>query len=271
MEAFYETERDTSEFYISKATNTRCLAHFHNSLELIYLKSGTFHIILDGKNYYPNTDDIVFIPSFTTHIIPDSNSISITVAIPKELLHLYSHFTQKNSPPFILDNKAFNNQHLKKYFDQLLEEQTSTNPLLLYGRAYSLLGKIIMHYPLKEYPQSPNKLFSIQIIEYLNENFKEKITLDSIAEHFHYSRFYFSKILKKTINCSLSNYLNTLRTRYIANKLEHFSPNEETNFSDFVLSCGFDSLSTFYRYFKMLYNASPHDYLINIKINPKDT
>ena len=78
-----------------------------------------------------------------------------------------------------------------------------------------------------------------KIIEYIDTNYDEEITLTSLSEYFGYSKYYFSAFFNKNFGCNLNSYLNNVRINKIEN--EHGSKTEN------ILNCGFKTLSTYYR------------------------
>ena len=250
---FYEKERDLPGLYIEEATNTHCLQHFHNSLEMLYMLEGTFHITIDGKTYYPKKHELIYIPPLSSHIISDADSVSITLTIPQELLSMYMQIINKKTFSVILNDTEYNERFILPLFRKLIKEHTEPNPLAVYSTVYSLLAEIYNRYPLVENIREKDALLVFEIINYLNQNFKQEITLEMLAKKFHYSKFYFSKLFDKYFNCTLKYYLNTLRVNYVAENLN----SGNMPLADLIYEAGFNSSSTFYRHFKLIFNTSP--------------
>ena len=250
---FYEKERDILGLYIEEAENTHCLQHFHNSLEMLYMLRGTFRITIDGKTYYPKEHELIYIPPLSSHVISDADSRSITLTIPQHLLSMYSQIVHKKSFATILSDVEYNERVILPLFRKLLSNHTTPNPFDPYSVIYSLFAEIYNRYPLLDVNTEKDAQLVCDIIGYLNENFKQEITLESLAKKFHYSKFYFSKLFDKYFHCTLKYYLNTLRVNYVAENLS----TSHLPLATLIYEAGFTSSSTFYRHFKLIYNSSP--------------
>lgn len=99
-----------------------------------------------------------------------------------------------------------------------------------------------------------------KIITYIGQNFREDITLESLAREFSVSRFYISRTFSEKIKISLPNYLALIRAEYAAELIR------TTNDSITSICCnsGFSSQSTFNRAFKRIYCMTPREYKENI-------
>lgn len=58
-----------------------------------------------------------------------------------------------------------------------------------------------------------------KVKEYLDANFKEKITLDDLASRFYISKYYLLKLFKERYGVTVNAYLNQLRVTYIKKQL----------------------------------------------------
>ena len=93
-------------------------------------------------------------------------------------------------------------------------------------------------------------------LNYLEENFAENITADTMAAVSNYSVSHFSKLFKQMTGESLTQYLKNYRLEIAANRLRH----EPTKVSEIALSCGFSNLSYFSRAFYQKFHMTPSEY-----------
>ena len=99
-----------------------------------------------------------------------------------------------------------------------------------------------------------------KIVKYIEENFTENITRETLSEQFNVSKFYISKIFTEKFNINLRNYLGLIRAEYAASLIR--TSNE--TFTTISRLSGFESLRTFNRIFKTVYGMTPHEYKNNI-------
>lgn len=94
------------------------------------------------------------------------------------------------------------------------------------------------------------------VLEYIQENFKEQLTLNEIAETFHYNPTYLSMLLKKELGKNFISYLNELKITYACELLG------KTNLSinDIANMCGFSNYFYFAKIFKKIRGITPSQY-----------
>ena len=149
-----------------------------------------------------------------------------------------------------LDNHEVNRK-IKELFEDsrpIIEQANKqTQPdLLLQGYALTILGLIHQHYPSVfnesyTHNQRYNKII-IEVIKYIEAHYKEKLTLEDIATHFGYSKWYFSRFFNKFFGCSLPVYINSIRCSKIEQKKK-----STLNKTYTILDEGFSSLSAYYK------------------------
>ena len=98
------------------------------------------------------------------------------------------------------------------------------------------------------------------MIEYISLNFKQDISLDTLAEEFSVSKYYISHIFSNRIRINFRSYLALLRTEYAAGLIR--STND--SITNICLNAGFSSQRTFNRAFKQIYGVTPREYKNNI-------
>ena len=79
------------------------------------------------------------------------------------------------------------------------------------------------------------------ILIYINDNLKRKISIHTLEEKFFYNRYYIMKLFKKEIGLTITDYINSLKI-YSAIKYIETSNN---NMLNIALISGFNSLEYF--------------------------
>ena len=95
-----------------------------------------------------------------------------------------------------------------------------------------------------------------RILDYLNEYYSEDLTLDSVADKFHMSKTYISRILKKYTNQSflqllISRRMDIARKMIAEDKFKLYEIAEKVGYNDF---------SYFIQVFKKKYGVTPNEY-----------
>ncbi len=239
---FYEPKRDIErKVSLNEYKNVSAMLHFHKSIELIYVLEGTLTVTAGNNTTTINKHHIAFIPSYFSHSVKNlGETLSYTLIIPENYLQS-ALLTDLNY--FFLDDKEFNKQ-LLNIFEKIQSEQNNDG-LVLQGLIFELLGYIKNHYTQTSQDEKNNQI-TIQIIKYIQDNFTNEITLDSISKYFGYSKYYFSHKFNEIFGCNLKTYVNKIRFDNVMETDDCLSMTEK------ILSSGFNNISTFYKMKKNL-------------------
>lgn len=95
-----------------------------------------------------------------------------------------------------------------------------------------------------------------QVIQYVYQNFKEDIGLESLAQQFNYSPSYVSSAFKQMIGENFNSFLERIRIAHAVNLLLA----TDMKITDIAYEAGFKSYSTFVRVFQEHMKMSPTAY-----------
>ena len=101
-----------------------------------------------------------------------------------------------------------------------------------------------------------NNDFLPQVIDYINENYSHKITLQSLSEYVGYSPNYFHSIFSTIMGITPQNYITTIRISKAKYKLSTSSK----SIVDIACECGFSSQSHISAAFKKYTTMTPNEY-----------
>ena len=95
-----------------------------------------------------------------------------------------------------------------------------------------------------------------KIMEYVCENYTQKLSLQTIADAVGLSPQYLSKYFKNATNMGLLQYINLIRLEH-ANK---YLVNSHVTITDAALSSGFSNVKTYVQTCKQVYGMTPSAY-----------
>lgn len=98
------------------------------------------------------------------------------------------------------------------------------------------------------------------IIDYINRHYAEEITLNTLAERFHFSKYYISHLFKDFVGISPGDYL-IARKLYVANNLIRGG----ASVKEASLLVGFNNYSNFFRLYKKYFNITPQQFKEQLK------
>lgn len=100
-----------------------------------------------------------------------------------------------------------------------------------------------------------NKEYILHCIEYIKNNFSEKITLEEMALRSAMSKSSFCKLFCELTGTTFNKYINICRVRSAAEYIK-----KGYKITAIYGLCGYDDFTTFYRNFKKIMGVSPKEY-----------
>ena len=255
--------------------------HCHDFIEIVIILKGKGHFIINDEKVLVSEGNVLILNPGTYHrSIPDS---------PHTLTECYLAFTDvdfvnapRNFFPFFHGQKMLGKlpERVKKEIFQLCcsidRESQSRNP----GRYFMLKAYLIQviclllrfdrqeeiadQHCLAGYEfKSPNKKYVVQqIMKYMENHYKEKISLDQIAENMYLSPFYISKLFKSETGDTPINYLISLRMEKAKELLDQ---NSTLSIQEAAAAVGYEDAYHFSKLFKKYYGLSPLYYKARIE------
>ena len=242
--------------FMTKYKDTIFLVNKHIDTEFLFMVSGELKIHLDNDTFIAKEGDIVAInPNVLHNIIPLSPSVTYhCLIIDREFIA--SHHLPTDE---VHIKEVINDKFVFKKSDairSLLESDDTYKAPKIHSLILDMMICVMENFGRKK-QINPKERMTVHAVEkgigYINNHFKEQISLEEIAEFAGYSKFYFSRIFKETTGYPLSDYINMQRIKY-AHKLLSES---DINVSEVAFKCGFKSISYFSTTYKKYMGYSP--------------
>jgi len=104
--------------------------------------------------------------------------------------------------------------------------------------------------------EKPLIMLENEILEYIRQNFRESLSLQSIAERFSLSPIIISKIIKKKTGQKFNNFINSLRIEYA----KMLIASDDIKITAICELCGYSDYKYFTEKFKEFTGVSPSEY-----------
>lgn len=104
-----------------------------------------------------------------------------------------------------------------------------------------------------------------KVVDYIEENLNNELSLDKIAEKAGYSKFHLHRIFSKIVGETIHKYIQKRRLTEAARKLVY----TDESIIDIALISGYESQQAFTLAFKKMYKSSPQIYRIKRNFEPK--
>lgn len=238
--------------------------HWHPGIEILYFWGGESRLWINGKNICITDEGIALVNSNEPHQMiyyKTVESRGCTIIISYEYMKmLYKNIDQCY---FVLDEHHPSFERLKWNMRELLsvDQRRDTNEFY-YIKLNNIVNEII-YLLLKDFRCENGELNTQkygeryrQILQYVEEHYKENLKMEQIADLFGLSREYFSRSFKRYMNVNFKDYLTQRRLM----EAERFLKTTDRQIADIALESGFLDVKSFYSAFKKEYQMTPNAY-----------
>ena len=249
-----------------------CQAHIHNAVELLYVKNGSYTVILDNYKYQIKKGDLTLFCSGAIHNVFANGEAENRYYVIKIPPSFFMDLTKRESGAeyvmrFAINSKEnkilwneneLKNTEIKAVLDRLITEYE--NPSYASEIAIKLKIMELLLAILRDSGYNKNR-FGDKISEliygvmgYVQEHYSEDIDEKSLAQSLGLSYSYFSRSFKRVTSSTFKNYLNKTRIR----KAEQLLCTSDKTISEIATLCGYNSISYFISVYKSITGRTPY-------------
>lgn len=265
-------EYSYTQYFMRKPRNAFHIpVHWHDEVEIIYVKKGKITIFIEEAVFHANAGDLFFVNSGELHFM-ESDDMSVeyyTLLFPLTFLSfqiedaLEKEFflplrQKKLCFPSQLQDMIPKNQVCK-----MVQELINVNDEK--DTSYQLRTRIILLEIIEclikeraflqaEFANATD--MQRELITFIQKHYMEKITLGMLAEEFHLSEKYVSWYFKEHFSISFMQYVLHLRM----SKAKELLISTDMPITEVALSCGYPSVNLFIRNFKEVHGVTPLQY-----------
>ena len=251
--------------------------HWHDELEIVYAIEGTARYIVDRDEYIINGGDILIIPPNSLHAFEQYNDCSFAgkaILFSRKMVdsnpldicsvkYIAPLFNNEIFLPIHINSEDNHNPVLRGFLDKAVTshlEKTSGYELrvkIAFLEFIQYFYSNSLYTTLKKGSSAEKTSEQVKsIINYISDNYSEKITLEELAAVVNLSTYYMAHIFKQYTGISPNKYINEHRLAIAGNRLL----NENTAVLSIAMECGFNNISYFNRAFKSKYGITPNSY-----------
>jgi len=252
--------------------------HWHDEMELIYIKKGSGIVSVDQHDFMTQPGDLIFICPGQLHAIrqwkQESMEYENIIFEPQLLgnpqtdpsfeLYLAPILMRQAELPVRLSPKMEHYAEIAGCIDQI-DEIRRTFPqgyeLFIKGKLCELFfflyhfEKISTHAAVSVSDQRALEK-ARRILKFIERHYSEPLSIQKMAEASGFSQSHFMKFFKQTFGTSFTEYLNTYRLTMASRLL---LASEDTVLT-VAADTGFENLSYFNRMFKRRFGVTPREF-----------
>ena len=256
---------------------TPAIIHDHTFFELTYVYDGTCEQNINGRTVRMRTGDFLVMPPGVHHSISVfDQSIIIQMPVKKNTLeYIFFNFLRddnilsmffinsiyaQNVNDYIIFHSG-DDFHIRTAVTFLLLENTNKEEYWQYmmiNTTMNIFGLLLRNYEKSVELPSIVKKSDVQrfgLLRFIQENYVD-ITLSQIAEKFHYTPEYTSKLIKETTGMTFKQILQKVRME----RAEFLLLDTNLTVLNISLQVGYDNVEHFIRTFKKTTGETPTSY-----------
>ena len=232
--------------------------HFANTIEILLTKGIEGNILINENRENFQEKSAFYIPPGTIHSMKYLKGGDFIVCFQINIEKLKEYIDLENI--LLADGFIIESSYCCIDFDRLYDNiDTLKTCKSVRKEIVCILNIFDCFRKQNEQIDSPVNSKMKAIILYVENNYQNKITLESISSELGYHKNYFSSLFKKTMGVSFQKYLNNVRISHACNILQYNSMTETCE------KCGFSDESYFIKVFKDTLGITPLQYVKQIK------
>lgn len=272
---------DGMEFFLQATPPVcvACAAHVHKAVELLYVKSGSFIVLLDGVEYALEKGDLVLFCSNAIHHVFTKNLPENEYYVIKISPAFFLQFSSEDEGAEYVMRFAINRKGSKSIWKKeelegsaifsvlqsLIAEHESNkyaSQVAIKLKIMELLVEILRSdSPADEKaPHTQTAALIYNTMVYVRNHYAEDTDERELAKSLGMSYSYFSRSFRRVTGMTFKQYLN--RTR--VNQAEKMLCRGSTSVSEVATRCGYNSISYFISVYKSITGKTPYQSLQQI-------
>ncbi|MCD8189975.1 MAG: AraC family transcriptional regulator [Clostridiales bacterium] len=249
--------------------------HWHEAAELIYTRNQELSVAIDGKNHVVHPGEFILISSYALHAVIPSPHVEHQDVMSVAFQLQYLERMWPNIRDLVIDRDAPGASEqavsdLKLLCEQLrtqmdMEYESNVRHFVTNQILFMMLQVIYSDFlvgerrtPVRENASAGTM---VEVLAYLDENYRSNLTTQSVADRFGYSRGYFCHIFKKFSHQTFKQYLTELRLISAVEDLRSTNQSVE----QVGLDSGFPDAKSFFSSFKKKYGVTPAQFRAQVK------
>lgn len=258
-------EYKTEPYHIGHSFSLYPIPHMHKNIELVYVLTGSCTANADHNTYHLKTGDLfISFPNQIHYYDSSAGSEFYVLIFNADVLFGIKDVLFDNYPPNNVITLS-DNDPLKSLFLSTTESYGEYEKTIIVGLINQAVAELLPRLKLK--PRIKTENATIQsILSYCEENYSNStISLDSISEYLHLSKYHISHLLNEKLNISFNSYINMLRVNKVCSLLDE----TDKKVIDISEEVGFGSLRSLNRSFHEIMGTTPLKYRSERKSNNK--
>ncbi|MGN1377112.1 MAG: helix-turn-helix domain-containing protein [Dorea sp.] len=241
--------------------------HWHRSIEMSLVVEGSVELWIHEEKQIIKKGEFIFVNSGNVHYLKEGEERDTSVM----MVIISYEFLKKVYPEidrvyFRLDSEADEMERIREIYRELKRYSENPQPLdyiringYLYEIVYFLLSRCVVRDPDAEKKIQKMNHTQKKVLNYIDEHYREELTLKMMAEKFDMSEEHFSRKFHRYFGISFKNYVDRYRIfQSFADVIQ-----SDKSMQQIAMEQGFPNIKSFIAHFKREYGMTPYQYRKN--------
>ena len=241
---------------ISTITDKAITIYPSESLTVLLNLRGHAKLSLNNVPVTLSPNDILVVNSRDLCTVRQLDAFILAVTVERSLLNLD---TKYKSIYFDCNSARFKNKDifspLRTSIVKAVKLKTGLTQSKAYSVAYEIFDELIENFSSSAHLTKSRNSKINEIIDYIEKNYSENLLLNDIAEQFHMSVPYLSKLFKESVGATFADFYDELRVNHSMYDLTE----TDENIVDIAYKHGFPNNHAYIRAFKKVAGALPNE------------
>lgn len=248
--------------------------HWHKELEIIRVLSGSLNLFINNIKYTLHSGDIAFVNCKSLHraepIACEYECIVFDLAMMvKKNNEIYSAYINPIIVSNVVISPLLHRDNSKLYLNTdslftILKNEPPYYELTIMGTLFSIFEQLYLNSKISQVVTSKKKAGNMgtitELVKWIEHNYTEHITLDSLAEESGLTPNYLCRIFKEYIGKTPIEYVNFIRIENICYEIKW----GQKSITEAAMDNGFNDISYFCKVFKKFKGISAKKYVQKI-------
>ena len=246
--------------------------HFHSAVEVVLPQEGECTYTIDETEYHVQPGEVIIVPAGCRHALRMGENSSRDLLLYEMngvfTLKEFGAFRQMLARPLYITQEHPRREQVHALMSDVVRVYRAGGLLrnlhcyALLLEVYAVLGE---HYLMTSATPAEVNAINRQLsgedafnraLDYVNENYMDDVTLDSLAAYAGFSRYTLSRMFRQHTGATFTQYLNKRRVTMA----EDLLAGTKMPVTQVALQCGFNSIATFNRVFRDVRGCTPTQY-----------
>lgn len=222
--------------------------HWHENIEILFFDEGTCEVLVDEHIYTVNKNEIAVINSGEIHATRAvmGETCYYCLIINKKLCEQFGFFIDEQQICNVIKN-----DFLFKKLDEIKKELSTKSEFYIPSVMSAVLEILTVLYRNHQFTKTRyEKNKNIEMVKsgisFIKKHLDEQLSIDDIANHTGYSKYYFCRCFKDVTGYTVNTYIN----REKVENAKEMLANKQFSVSEVSEMCGFSDISYFTKIFK---------------------